>query len=269
MPKQRLKRIQGGRLVKQALWSAAFPCDTPKARAEKARCTTMARQARNDKAAWEKLKMILASNFDYQDLMITLTYDDNHLPPNIIAARKLLKKFLGQLREYRRCRGDELRYVYVTENVHGDGRIHHHLVINGTGQDYDIIRSLWIYGENLEFSRVESWGYEELAKYLTKEPRKYGRNCVGERMWTPSRNLKKPVVHPTEWVSEDVRLEPPVNAHVLKSHSFKNEWGSFSYLEYLLPDQPKQQRSRPARRKFHTDSFLSDLEPCITYGKGL
>lgn len=268
MPKQRLKRIQGGRLVKQALWSAAFPCDTPKARAEKARCTTMARQALNDKAAWEKLKMILASNFDYQDLMITLTYDDNHLPPNIIAARKLLKKFLGQLREYRRCRGQELRYVYVTENVHGDGRIHHHLVISGTGQDYDIIRSLWIYGENLEFSRVESWGYEELAKYLTKEPRKYGRNCVGERMWTPSRNLQKPVVHPTEWVSENVRLELPTNAYKLKSNSFENEWGSFSYMEYLLPPEPKQQRTRPKARKLKTALSFSGLEHCITNGKG-
>lgn len=269
MPKQRLKRIQGGRLVKQALWSAAFPSDTPRARAEKARCTTMARQALNDKAAWEKLKMILATNFNYQDLMLTLTYDNDHLPPNIIAARKLLKKFLTQLRECRRCRGDELRYVYVTENVHGDGRIHHHLVINGTGKDYDIIRSLWICGTDLEFSRVESWGYEELAKYLTKEPRKYGRNCVGERMWTPSRNLKKPEIHPTEWVSEDVRLEPPVNAHVLKSHSFKNEWGSFAYLEYLLPLPPKQQRTRPRRSKVQTVLSFSGLEHCITNGKGL
>lgn len=264
MGKQRLKRIQAGRLVKQVLWSSVFPSDTPKAKAEKARYTTMARQVVNDRTAWEKLKMILAANFDYQDLMITLTYDDNHLPPNVLQARKLLKKFLGQMREYRRCRGQEFRYVYVTENVHGDGRIHHHLVVNGTGQDYDIIRSLWVYGSNLEFSRVESWGYKELAIYLTKEPCKYGRNCVGDRMWAASKGLRKPKAEPTEWVSENVRLERPVNAHTLESRSVQNEWGQFFYLEYLLPPEPKQQRTRPKSRKLKTALSFSDLEHCIT-----
>lgn len=264
MPKQRLKRIQGGRLVRQVLWSATFPSDTPKARTEKARYTTMARQAINDRTAWEKLKMILAANFDYQDLMVTLTYDDNHLPPNTIEARKLFKKFIGQLRTYRRCRGQDLRYVYVTESVHGDGRIHHHMVVNGTGQDYDVIRSLWVYGENLEFSRIESWGYKELAIYLTKEPCKYGRNCVGERMWAASKGLKKPRPEPAEWVSENVRLDPPVNAYVLDSRTIRNEWGQFCYLEYLLPLEPKQQRARPKTRKFHTAPIFSDLEHGIT-----
>lgn len=269
MGKQRLKRIQGGRLVRQALWTAPFPSDSDKARAEKTRCTTMARQALNDKCSWEKLKMILAENFDYRDLVVTLTYDSEHLPPNVLEARKIIKKFLGQLRSHRRCRGEELRYVYVNETVHGDGRIHHHLVVNGTGQDYELLRSLWIWGKNLEFSQIETWGYEELAKYLTKEPREYGRTFVGERMWAASRNLRRPQVQPTEWVSEDVRLEPPVNAHVLKAESFRNEWGSFSYLEYLLPLPPKQQRRRPPRRKFQTASSFSGLEHGITNGKGL
>lgn len=268
MGKQRLKRIQGGRLVRQALWSAAYPSDSDKARAEKQRCTTMARQALNDRCSWEKLKMLLASNFDYNDLVVTLTYDDGHLPPNTVEARKIIKKFLGQLRAHRRCRGEEFRYIYVTESVHGDGRIHHHLVVNGTGQDYELLRSLWIWGQNLEFSRVETWGYEELAKYLTKEPREYGRTYVGERMWAGSRNLRRPEVSPTEWVSENVRLEPPVNAHVLRSESFRNEWGSFSYLEYLLPLPPKQRRARPPKRKFQTASSFPGLEQGITTGKG-
>ena len=268
MGKQRLKRIQAGRLVRQVLWSASFPNDTPKARAEKAKCSSAARQAINDRYSWEKLKMVLAANFGYNDIVATLTYDDAHLPPNTTEARKRLKRFLASLREHRRYRGQDLAYVYNIETLHGDGRIHHHIVLNGTGQDYELLRSLWVYGTDLEFSRIETWGYEELAKYLTKEPREYGRSCVGERTWVGSRGLKRPEVQPTEWVSADVRLEPPVNAHVLRSQSFRNEWGSFSYLEYLLPLRPKPRRARPRRGKFQTDLSFSGLEQCIITEKG-
>ena len=268
MGKQRLKRIQAGRLVREVLWSAAYPSDTPKARAEKAKCSSAARQAINDRYSWEKLKMVLAANFSYSDIVATLTYDEDHLPPNILEARKHLKKFLANLREHRRRRGQDLLYVYNIETLHGDGRIHHHLVLNGTGQDYELIRSLWTFGTDLEFSRVETWGYEELAKYLTKEPREYGRNCVGERAWVGSRGLAKPEVSPTEWVNADVRLEAPVNAHVLRTNSFRNEWGSFSYLEYLLPHPPRPRRARPRQGKFQTVSSFSGLEQCILTEKG-
>lgn len=268
MGKQRFKRIQAGRLVREVLWSAAYPSDTPKARAEKARCSSAARQAINDRCSWEKLKMVLAANFGYNDLVITLTYDDSHLPPNVMEARKRLKRFFGDLRAHRRSRGQELAYVYNIETLHGDGRIHHHLVLNGTGQDYELIRSLWVYGTDLEFSRIETWGYEELAKYLTKEPREYGRNCVGDRSWVGSRGLRKPDVQPTEWVNADMRLEPPVNAHVLRTQSLRNEWGSFSYLEYLLPLPPKPRRTRPRGGKFQTALSFSGLEQCILNGRG-
>lgn len=268
MGKQRLKKIQAGRLVREVLWSAAYPSDPPRARAEKAKCSSAARQAINDRYSWEKLKMVLAANFSYTDIVATLTYDDEHLPPNIEAARKCLKKFLADLRSHRRCHGCELLYVYCIETLHGDGRIHHHIVLNGTGQDYELLRSLWIYGSDLEFSQVETWGYEELAKYLTKEPREYGRNCVGERAWVGSRGLAKPEVSPTEWVNADVRLEPPLNAHVLRSNSFRNEWGSFSYLEYLLPLPPRPRRYRPRKGKFQTVLSSSGSEQCILTERG-
>lgn len=265
MGKQRLKRVQAGRLVREVLWSAVYPGDTPKARAEKAKCSSAARQAINDRCSWEKLKMVLAANFDSTDLVVTLTYDEDHLPSNVLDARKRLKKFIGDLRERRRRRGQGLRYVYCTESLHGDGRIHHHMVLNGTGQDYELIRSLWTFGEDLNFSRLETWGYEELAKYLTKEPREYGRNFVGERSWVGSRGLAKPEVSPAEWVNADVRLEPPINAHVLRTQSFRNEWGSFAYLEYLLPRPPAARRTRPKRRKFQTDASFSGSEQCIFF----
>lgn len=268
MAKQRLKRIQAGQLVRECLYTATFPHDSQKTRAEKAKFSSAARQALNDRYSYQKLKMMLAANFSYRDIFITLTYDDAHLPANVIVARKNLKKFFAALRTHRRARGQDLKYIYCTETLHDNGRIHHHLVINGTGDDYELIRSLWIWGTNLDFSQLETWGYDDLAKYMTKEPHKYGRNCVGERSWISSRNLAKPDVSPTEWVGADVRLEPPINAHVLYTNAFQNEWGTFHYIEYLLPRPPKQQHVRPKKRKFQTDVSYSDLEQCILGGKG-
>ncbi len=249
MARQRFKRIQAGRLVREALWTASFPNDTPKARAEKIKCTSAARQRMNDKYCWQKLKMVLAANFSYTDLVLTLTYDDDHLPRNKEAARKLLKKFLQELRVYRKNRHAELKYIYCTEDKHGDARIHHHVVINGTGADYDLIYSLWTHGTELHFEPVDSYGYEELAKYITKEPRECGHSSVGGRSWVPSLNLQKPDVKPTEWVDGNMRLEPPANAYILQTESFENEWGRFSYVEYLLPAEPVAKKTRPRKKK--------------------
>ena len=133
MAKQRYKRIRGGRLVREALWDAPMPSDPPRARAEKSKNSSAARQRLNDRYSWQKLKMVLAANFTGSDLVATLTFDDEHLPPDRAAARKIIRKFFTQLRAHRKARGEELRYVYVIEDKHGDGRLHYHVVINGTG----------------------------------------------------------------------------------------------------------------------------------------
>lgn len=249
MAKQKYKRVQAGRLVREVLWTPSFPGDAPKARAEKAKCSSAARQKINDRYSWQKLKTALATNFCGTDLVITLTYDDINLPANRDQAKKFLRKFLSQLRAHRAARNEILFYIYCTEDKHGDARLHHHVVINGTGADYDIIRSLWAYGSNILIEPIDVYGYEELAKYLTKEPREYGHTEVGARTWTPSLNLRKPDAPPAEWVPGNVRLVPPPNAHVLQSESFENSWGSFSYIEYMLPSEPKTTKVRPRQRK--------------------
>ncbi len=247
MAKQRMKCIRAGRLVRECIWTASFPSDPAKVRAEKQKFSSAARQRLNDKASWEKLKMLLAATFDARDLVITLGYDDVHLPRNRDEARKRIKAFLVALRTERKKQGRELAYVYNIEQFHGNGRFHHMIVINGTGQDYAMVRRLWANGTDIDFDRIDTWGYEELAKYMTKEAREFGRGHVGDRTWVCSRNCKKPEISPTEWVSGDVRLEPPVNAHVLRRESIQNEWGYFYYLEYMLPIRTKALRHRPKR----------------------
>lgn len=245
MAKQRFKTILAGRLVREALWSASFPNDSPKARAEKQKMSSAARQRLNDKASWQKLKMILAATFGHRDLVVTVGYDDAHHPTSREDARKKVKAFLTALRADRKEHGRELMYAYNIEQFHGNRRFHHMIVVNGTGKDYATIRRLWKYGTDVDIKPLEHWGYEELAKYMTKEAREFGRGHVGDRTWVCSRNCRKPEVMPTEWVSGSVRLQPPPNAYVLRKESIQNEWGSFFYLEYILPPEPRAKRCRP------------------------
>lgn len=169
---KRLKTITAGRLVAGVCYSVAVVQDGPAERAAKNNMSTAAQERINLRRAWQKLEMLLAANFGPRDLHVVFTYDDEHLPPNRGSANKLLRKIFPQLRLYRRARGQETRYIYVTEQLSAEGgRLHHHVVLNGTGDDLEVLRSLWPYGQ-VDIERLDVWqGYEALAKYLTKEAR--------------------------------------------------------------------------------------------------
>lgn len=240
---KRRKVIRAGRTVFAVVYSVVHPSDTDEARAAKTKCSTAARQRMNMKRAWQKLELELCANFVLSDLHVTLTYDDVHLPADRPGAVKYVKKFLRDLRKARRLTGCDLKYIYVTEGLHGDKRLHHHMILNGTGRDLEVLQSLWPHG-NINLERIDARDYVALAQYLTKEPREHG-SPNGMRSWTPSRNLKKPEVE-SGWVPEDVTLCAPPGAIVLDSDSMVNQWGEYKYLKYLLPMQPKR-KGRPGR----------------------
>lgn len=229
---KRKKTIIAGQLVKTIIYTAPEPMDGKRARAEKSKATTAAQKAMNDKAARGRLEMMLAANFVGYDLFVTLTYRDGDLPPNRAAAVKVLRRFIKALREHRKVRGQELKYIYTTEEKHGEARLHHHLVINGTGADMELIRSLWPYGDVIDMEYIGQRDYETWALYLTKES-VTGRP-VGAQMWTASRNLKKPIVR-SEYVPNDTALAVPVGCHIIEKEERVTEFGSYCYIKYRLP----------------------------------
>ena len=137
----------------------------------------------NANRSWQRLELLLPPTSGGETSTWLLTYDDEHLPANRQRVKRV-RKMLPQLRAVRKSRGQELKYIYVTEQLSSEGgRLHHHMVVNGTGADLDVLRSLWPYGE-VELETLDTWqGYEALAKYLTKEPRELGKPEVGARNW--------------------------------------------------------------------------------------
>ena len=177
-----LRKIRSGRLVCAVVYTAPAAGDSPRQRAQKRQASTAAREKLNARTSFQKLERTLAANFDDGDLFLTLTYDDKHLPDGRDAAVRRIRSFLSRLRKARKERGHLLRYIYVTEGCNPGGRLHHHVVLNATGDDLEEIRWLWIYGDNLELRRLtfhRDHTYEDLASYLTKEPREWGHAISG------------------------------------------------------------------------------------------
>lgn len=241
---KRKKTITAGNLVLTALASMPLPRDPDHVRAEKSRCMSAARARLNLKYSCQKLELLLGANFNAADYYITLSYDDDHLPNSREAAKKVIAKFIRQLRAHRRSRRQYIKYIYITEGLHGDKRLHHHIVINSC-DDIDDVISLWIYG-HVNYKSIDPRQYGDLARYMTKEPRG-GIAQHGKRCWTPSKNLDKPTME-SEIVSDDLVLVAPPGAVVLEREEHRTEFGEFTYIKYFLPDPAP----RPLRRSRRT-----------------
>lgn len=248
---KRLKIVTAGRLVMAVLYSTPTPRSTSEERAALREISSAAQMALNNRRAWQKLELLLAANFSRRDLVIELTYDDTHLPLSKTEAIKLIRKFLSWLRAHRKARGQELRYVYVTEQLSAEGgRLHHHLVINGTGADLEVLKSLWPYG-NVKMEQLDDWqGYEALAKYLTKEAREVGRPEPGKKCWVSSLGLRKPTVE-SELVKDTLTLAAPPGAIILSAPPpVRNQYGEFITIKYIKPKKRKERKgTRPPSRR--------------------
>lgn len=244
MAKQRLKVIRAGSFVRAVLYTQASPSDNDKARAEKCKISSEARRRINTRSSWQRLQLLIECNFGPNDSVLVLNYDQAHLPHSRQEARRRIKSYIRALRqapEFRR-----LRYIYNIEGRHTGGRTHHHILLNVGRAALPRLCELWRYGcaEDVHLEPFDIWGAKELAQYLTKEARDDSTYEAGARAWACSKNLVRPEVLPTEWVDADVRLEPPLNAHILLNEQLRNEWGSYSYLEYRLPADPPQTKTR-------------------------
>lgn len=248
MAKNKMKKIiHAGALVIEAVYPRMDRRDSERARAAKRKASTEAQKRMNQIYSWQKLELMLAANFRPGDLVVTLTYDDAHLPESRKASELRLKYFRQQLTVHRVMTGQELVMIWNTEHKHGDGRWHHHAVINATGDDYDLIRRLWIYGSDIEIKplRVDKEkNYETLARYMCKEE----GERLGQRKWSYTRNARKPEVE-TFRVEEDTTVQVPKGATEISVFSDSNQYGSARVIKYLAPGWEKRPTVRAKRRR--------------------
>lgn len=87
------------------------------------------------------------------------------------------------------------------------------------------IRSLRAVRRKRGAEPVDIHYYRELAKYLTKEAREFGRARPGERTWRPSRKLERYEVEYIEIHSDSVTLAPPPGAVDYVQFAERNPYG--------------------------------------------
>ena len=153
----------------------------------------------NDKNARKYVERLINENFSDRDIWMTLTYDDEHLPPDgdVDAAIKNVQKYIRRINYQRKKRGlPNAKYVYVTAyNPDAEIRWHHHIVMDGA-LDMETVESCWKQSSRNEVRRLQTDenGLSGMANYIVEE-----KNRVpSERRWNSSQGLRDPrikVVH--------------------------------------------------------------------------
>ncbi|MBR3238020.1 MAG: hypothetical protein IKF99_06230 [Oscillospiraceae bacterium] len=249
------KTITAGRLHKVIVYPIVQRGDNRETRRAKRAASREAQKRMNAVNSYQKLEMQLAANYDNGDLWITLTYDDAHLPTDEKSADLCVDRFLRAWRRARRKRGQELRCHWNTEHLHEhesffeNGRWHHHLCVNSTGEDFAEIRRLWTGGTEIEIRLLHFGGsdsYEKLARYLCKE--RSGK-AVGKHTWHHTRNIRRPEVDGCR-VEPDEPVQTPRGCEELERFSEGGPWGRSRGVKFLAPFDPSARpRARRKRRR--------------------
>lgn len=246
---KRRKIVTAGEMVYDVIYTMPTPkMERSKLKAVK-QISAEAMAKWNCKSAARQLELRIASAFNYSDLVVTVTFDDEHLPDTQEQAKKCLQIFFRQLRKHRKARNQELVYIYVPEGLHGDRRRHFHIFINSTGEDLEIIKSLWIWGTQIDLSYVGDKGYEGWATYLSKERREAPLN--GKKMFVTSKNCPRPKIE-YQIVDDGASIEAPPGAVDVVDSANRNEYASYRYLKYRMPS------------KVNKRSFFSGLKLPLT-----
>lgn len=256
---KRRKTIRAGRLVWDVTYTVPRPNASKQERKRIREVTEEQIQRTNANTAQRKLEMLMATNFDEGDLVLTVTYRDADLPDSADVTRKHLGKVFSQMRAYRKARDlPELKYIYILEGRHGDHRPHAHLIINAAGGDLELMRSLWIWGDDIQLNYIRERGYDGWAGYLTKERRAASLN--GKKQFVGSRNLARPVTT-YEWVDDGTTVDAPPGAQVLDEGGGRNEIASCKFVKYLMPKNTYYNTHATRTRT----RVVAGLECSITY----
>lgn len=242
--KRKMKTVRAGRQVRQIIYPVINAADPPATRGAKRKASTAAQALLNRRHSFEKAQDLIAENFDVGDILLTLTYDDAHYPSSRKAAEGRAKQFIAKVRKLWRARkwGDPVIF-WVTEEKHGDGRLHHHLIVKAPpAKCYAMLRSCWRWGSVTDMKKFrvdKEKNFESIARYLCKEAPE-----LGKHQWHITRSASRPDVD-VRWVDGDAMIKPPKGSMVLASASVHDyQFGAgYQYATYILP-LTKRKRTR-------------------------
>lgn len=242
---------RAGPFVMQTLYPSFHKSDTPERRREKSAMRSKANRAKNLRAQWKILLLYLAFNFTPAETTLTLTFSDAFLPKGKNdreqrkEVRRMMEYYLRKLRKLlpKWC-GKHLKYIYVIESKHGEGRYHVHMVSNIPIRYMKAVLALWPYGtytnqemDVLPLDANHNVAWAAVAHYLAKEG--VEDRDLGCFLWHKSRNVIFPP-ETREQVEDTYTLKDhlPTWAFIVERSSFERPTGGgrYEYIWYARAD---------------------------------
>lgn len=227
----REKRIYSGNMLEIEIFPISFQ-ERKHSRKRKEKESLTKQKNLNDKNAKKHLIRLLNTNFTDKDLSVTLTYDNENLPQSEEEARKDVINFLRRVKRYvKRNNLPDLKYIAVIEyREQKEGkkaiRLHHHIVMSGD-IDRDKVEELWKKGRaNADRLKADEFGYEGLARYISKDPK-------GQKRWTQSRNLKQPIVKVNDFKYSKRKVNELLKCQGDRQ-AFESLYKNYSFRDYKI-----------------------------------
>lgn len=227
------KSAHCGPAVREILYTAPDRWDTDRQRREKRNLTRPAQAKVNMDNAIDKLSLLIAGNFGPNDLFASPTFDDGHLPKTQAEFCKIIDKYIRDLRRAFKRRGKKLVYINAPDFSEGV-RFHTHLLIKATDpEDWEEIKSLWVWGDNYvgRIKAADDSDPEAMATYLLKHWRERPNSKKG---WRNSQGLNKVEISPARRVQDKhADLVKPLHCTQYKYDQKEREYGFYKYQSYI------------------------------------
>lgn len=219
-------------------------------RIRRMRDTPKAMEKYNNHRKAEKLQMLILNNFD-KGFHVTLDYPKGARPETYEEAEKNLTKCLYKISRRLKRKGQEFKYIAVTERGKRAAALHHHLIIEGRSEVLEELTSVW--GNHMKISKMyEEGNYEDLAEYFCKIETKE-ESTKGKSKYHRSRNLKEPAVR-TALCAGSIHDEPYIpKGYQLVPDSLVNGFNEIigiRYQRYMLKRDCKGAEIRRNKSKY-------------------
>lgn len=159
---------------------------------ERTRPTSAAVKAVNDRNARKRFTRLAEMNFKVGiDYALSLTYEGD-APEDPAQCERELRNYLQRVNRARKREGLERARCMAVVEYGKNGRLHHHLLIEG-GLDRDRMEALWGKGyANCDRIQASRGGLAAITMYMTKGFG--GKRDLGRHRYYYTRNLRQPAV---------------------------------------------------------------------------
>lgn len=177
---------------RQVAYYSYTPTRAPTGRRRKNQTSTPKQRALNNKRSVRYLEALTHANFGRGDLLLGLSYAEEHAPKDEAEAKKEFGKFIRRLNYHRKKKNlPPARWVAVTE-ISKKGRIHHHVIMDAA-LDRDEVEAIWGrgYANTKRLRPAPKEGLLPVIGYIAKTFKEDDRP-KGRRKWDCSKNLIRP-----------------------------------------------------------------------------